>query len=62
MLLSYKARSYDEKKYIDENSLAYNLPKFVVGAGLKHIKERALLLYTKSRETSTIFSKFSFSG
>jgi len=55
MLPPYKASSY-EKKYIDENSLAYNLPKLVVGAGLKLIAERALLLYPKSREISIIFS------
>jgi hypothetical protein len=43
MLLPYKARSYEEKKYIDEKSLAYNLPK-LVDASLRHIAERALLL------------------
>ena len=30
-----------------ENSLAYNLPKLVVDAGLKHVAERALLLCPK---------------
>jgi len=45
-----------KKIYIDENSLAYNLPKLVVGAGLKHTAERALILYPKSREISIICS------
>jgi hypothetical protein len=55
MLLPYKARSYEEKN-IDENSLAYNLPKLAVGAGLKHIAESTLLLYSKIGEISDIFS------
>jgi hypothetical protein len=41
---------------MDENSLAYNLPKLAVGKGLKHRAERALLLYPKSREIPIIFS------
>jgi len=44
------------KKCIVENSLAYNLPKLVIDAGLKHVTERAFLLYPKSREISIIFS------